>query len=343
MLAWDRGSKYKAKCSYLELEAGKAKITRIGIPATFGGGIKKNLLALIVFQAEIYKWLYKNKNKFDVIHACDFDTAYTSFKFAHKYKKKFVYDIFDYYIDSFSVPTYLREKIKKMDHNIINAADVVIICSEQRREQIKGTFPKKLVVIHNTPQNVRNNLKKIIMKPEKTKLVYVGVLSEGRFIEELVEVVKKHKEYELHIGGFGKYEIFLENEAGKNQNIFFYGKLPYIKTLELENSCDIMPAIYNPAVKNHFYAAPNKFYEGLLLGKPLIMAKNTGMANIVSEKGYGEVIDYSFGSLENAIRNLIDKKSTWSNLSEKMKRNYVSEYSWDIMEKRLLSLYEEIL
>ena len=34
-----------------------------------------------------------------------------------------------------------------------------------------------------------------------------------------------------------------------------------------------MTAIYDPNISNHYYAAPNKFYEALMLGKPLIMVK----------------------------------------------------------------------
>lgn len=40
ILAWDRDSKYKAKVEFLK-RAYTIKITRFGIPATFGGGFKK--------------------------------------------------------------------------------------------------------------------------------------------------------------------------------------------------------------------------------------------------------------------------------------------------------------
>ena len=54
----------------------------------------KNLLPMAIFQVNLIMWLYKNKNRFQAIHACDFDTAYTAYNCAKILKKKFVYDIF---------------------------------------------------------------------------------------------------------------------------------------------------------------------------------------------------------------------------------------------------------
>ena len=151
IIAWDRNAKYSLKRSRLILENGEADIIRFGIPATYGGGIKKNLLPLLKFQLSIYRWLKDNLDSYDVIHSCDFDTAFASSKIAFKYKKKFVYDIFDYYVDAFRVPRILKHFIVKKDHKIINRADAVIICTEKRREQIKRSNPKRLFVVHNTP------------------------------------------------------------------------------------------------------------------------------------------------------------------------------------------------
>lgn len=53
--------------------------------------------------------------------------------------------------------------------------------------------------------------------------------------------------------------------------IFFYGKILYYETLKLESSCDIMADLYDPSNPDNYYAALNKFYEALMLGKPLIL------------------------------------------------------------------------
>lgn len=343
ILAWDRSSKYRLKKATLCFENGDAEIYRFGIPATFGGGMKKNLLPLLKFQLSIYQWLKKNINSFDAIHACDFDTAYTSSKIANKYQKKFIYDIFDYYVDAFNVPSRIKALIEKRDHAIINNADAVIVCTEKRKEQISGTNPRKLVIIHNTPPNYDGKeLGTLNLSKDKVKIVYVGILDEGRLIKETAEIVKSNLNYEYHVAGFGRLAPLLEEMSIKYENIFFYGKIPYNQTLELENSCDIMTALYDPKNPNNYYAAPNKFYEALMLGKPLIMVKDTGMDEIVEENKIGVVIDYTKKDLNQGINNLANKRQNWGKISRNMKNIYNGRYNWIEMEKRLLELYSKV-
>ena len=53
--------------------------------------------------------------------------------------------------------------------------------------------------------------------------------------------------------------------------------IDYESALELYAKCDLMFALYDPAIPNHRYSAPNKVYEAMLLGKPIIVAEGTGV------------------------------------------------------------------
>lgn len=343
IIAWDRCSKYKIKKKTLSFQNGYVDIYRFGIPATFGGGIKKNLLPLLEFQLRIYQLLKKNLDNFDAIHACDFDTAFISSRIAFKYKKKFIYDIYDFYVDAFDVPSILKPIVKNADQAIINNTDAVIICNDDRKEQIVGTDPKKLIVIHNTPpSHYMSNFRSLNLNKNKLKIVYVGILDQRRLIRETAEIVKDNLNYEYHIAGFGQLAQLLEEMSAEYDNIFFYGKISYNHALELEHNCDIMTALYDPKNRNHRYAAPNKFYEALMLGKPLIMVKNTGMDAIVEKNKIGVVINYSKEDLKRGIKVLVDIKQHWGEISRNMKRIYSENYSWIEMEKRLIDLYSKI-
>ncbi len=337
ILAWDRDSEYRVKQQQLT-PTNVIEITRFGIPATYGSGFKGNFFPLLKFQLRLFKWLFRNKNTFDVIHACDFDTALVGMVCGKLFRKKVIYDMFDSITAPFNGPNSIGKIVAKIDEAMMNRVDAVIICTEKRREQIAKSSPKKVEVIYNTPHYVSiKNTKNL--NPNKIKLVYVGILSRDRFIREMVEVVKKNPDYELHIGGFGKLADELKHISEEHENIIFYGKIPYEQTLELENSCDIMTAIYDPNVLNHYYAAPNKFYEAMMLGKPLIMVKNTGMSEVVAEHNLGELMDFNIESLQQSIENLVKRKNEWSDISKKMKQLYEEHYNWDIMEKRLVELY----
>lgn len=340
ILGWDR---LGDEGDTVKLKSGNVPIVRFTIPAKFGSGMK-SLLPLSKFQLAVSKWLRQHKNEYDVIHAFDFDTGLVAKSAAKKYRKKLVYHLLDFYVDSHGLQNKrLGKIIKKLEFKVINCADVSIICTEKRRDQIKGSSPKKLIIVHNTPQydvGGEDNFQ-IRGSREKIKIVYVGILAGSRFIREIADLVSKDERFEFHIGGFGNMQSTLEEYDSKFENIFFYGKLAYNQTLALERACDIMTAIYDPAIPNHRYAAPNKFYESLMLGKPVIMVRGTGFDEILEQNQNGILIDFSSESLANALDKLTDQK-----LREQMgsagAEMYKSTYSWDVMEKRIVDTYANL-
>lgn len=338
ILAWDRDcdvyeAEEKVKVSNLYIS-----ITRLGHKATYGEGFR-NIKSYLAFQFHMRKWL--KKHKFDVIHACDFDTAFFSISVAKSKSERFVFDIFDFLYDE---PQGIMQKcVKKIQYRIIEKADATIICTEERKKQIFGSKPQKLCVIHNTPfYGLVSNKVFDLEKSRRVKIAYVGILQDYRLLKEVSDVISRSDFCELHIGGFGKYQEYFQEMSKKFSNIKYYGRLTYDQTLALEKACDVMLAIYDPKISNHRFAAPNKFYESLMLGKPLIMARNTGMSDVLEENDIGILIDYSKAGFENGLRRIIEKREKWIEMGVRMKKIYKEKYNWEIMECRLLNLYKEI-
>lgn len=344
ILAWDREENYKLRSDMLTLQDSEIQIYRKGIKASFGGGVN-NLIPLIKFQLTIILFLIKNRKEIEVVHACDFDTALSAFLFAKIYRKKMVYDIFDYYVEAFRVPNKLKKFIEKVDVLIINNVDVVIITADSRKKQIDKAVPKRVYVIHNSPNEIKESQieKEKYTKGTKFKIGYVGVLGKGRFLEEASSVVAKDLELELYIGGFGELEKHFTDMGKKHDNIKFLGKMEYREVLQLESECDILFAIYDPKIPNHRYSTPNKLYEALMLGKPIIVAKGTGIDQLVDIEKVGKEIEYTEREFEQAIISIKERlKKEKEKIQEQNKEIYRQEFSWDIMEKRIREIYMKI-
>lgn len=344
IIGWDRDSDYKLKKDLFQISDYKAEVIRFGIKAQFSGGIRKNLFPLCHFLNRLRSWLIKNKSAYDIIHAFDFDTGFVASGYAKKFNKKFVYHILDYYVDSHELrKTAIEKPILKLENSVIHSADATIICTEKRKEQIAGSAPKRLAVIHNTPSE--SQIRQCDNKTKqtgRTKIVYVGILEPSRLLQEIVDAVSENNTMELHVGGFGILNDFFIEKSRTFDNIYYYGKLAYDQTLSLENECDIMLAIYDPAIENHRFAAPNKFYESLMLGKPVIMVRGTGMSEIVEGNSIGELIEYSKEGFIDGVNRLIERKYEWYSIGYKMKEIYRNQYCWDEMERRLLELYDTL-
>lgn len=346
LLGWDRTqSRHSIDNRTVTINGKQFVYHLICISAPQGAGFRKIAIPMLRFWISIVRFIKMNADKYDAIHFCDFDTAAFAFRIAKSLKMKIVYDIFDYYADSHQAPKYILNSIRNWENSIIKDSDVVIICSEKRIEQIRPIVPKKLIVIHNTPSDefVFDSVPFAEGTDiNKIKLVYVGMLSDDRYLREMVETISCIPQIEWHVAGFGYLQDYFRVQAEQNDNIFFYGKLNYMQALYLEKACDIMTAIYDPAVPNHKYAAPNKFYEALMLGKPLIMAKNTGMDSYLTEYGIGKVMDLDNNDFDiefkKALLGIIEMNNL-DELSKKEKDLYAEKFSWGEMENRLLGAY----
>lgn len=341
IVAWDRNDQYFIRKDRKKLADVEVNRVSFGAKAEYGAGMK-SLPAFISFQLRLFFWLIVNAGNYDIGHFCDFDTALIGSLTAKILKKKYVFDIFDYL--STDAEGFFRRFIKRLENSVINRASATIICSEQRKQQIRGTHPKKLVVIHNTPADNIIHLKHNSEKKSADiiKIVYVGILQDYRLLKEMIKVIPEYSYVEFHIAGFGKYEEYIRNAASKSGNIYYYGRISYDRTLELENDCDIMTAIYDPKIGNHRYAAPNKFYEALYLGKPLIMVKDTGMSDVVQKSDLGVLIEYSEDGFRDGLDKLIARRSEWKSMAERMQNIYEKNFSWNEMSRRLKKLYLEL-
>lgn len=341
ILSWDRSGNGEVRCEQLELSDGVVKVYYFPIAATWGGGPKKNLRAILTFIKLAKGWI-KDSVAFDAIHFCELPIAIGLLNVVKRKKMKVVYDIYDYYPDLRKSNKLIRKILILMENHVIKRADAVIICNEERMKQIGKAKYKKIEIIHNSPASIEIGQCDIQSRSENIKFVYVGNLVEERLIDIIVEFFQTNSNYELHIGGVGTLAEAVQKSSGSYDNIFYYGKMEYKNVLSLERQCDVLIALYDPSIPNHKYVAANKFYEALYLGKPIIMCKHTGLDKVVEEEKIGATIEPSLAGLEKGVEEVVRKKEEWPVISQREETIFRQQYAWDIMEKRLIELYKKL-
>ncbi len=344
--AWDRDS-YSDKTHVLDISGHDIQYHHIGIESILASGFRKNLSPMIKFNIKLMKYLKCHGSEYDVVHASDFDTVVPAYLYRKKKHFKLVYDIYDYYADSHHMPHLLDKFVRKFDTEIINKSDAVILCNEKRISQIVPAKPAKISVIHNSPEN-HNVIPDYDTYPRNNRLriVFIGAFTAtGRYIKEMVEVISQRKDVELLIGGYGykPVEDFIVGQEKNSDSIVFVGKQEYSRVLEIEATADVLIALYDPSLRNHQYAAPNKFYEALMLGKPLICAKNTCIDEIIAQNDIGWILDVPDKAFQKEFNRILDeivaKRSDLLNYCERMKQLYDISYDWDVMKEQLKKLY----
>ena len=216
---------------------------------------------------------------------------------------------------------------------VLRLSDVTIICDEERKEQLNCT-PKELWVLPNIPDfNFKKSSPKNESEVNKTiRLSYVGAMPADRGIEKMLECVRRNPALQLDIAGFGIMDKMVKNYSDECPNISFYGTVPYEKGIQIMENSDIIMAIYEKVVLNNVYAAPNKYYEGLYLGKPILTTLGTLVGNHTEKYKTGFVIGESLADLESFwgqehLQQLISEYGkNAKNLWEEKFKSYVQQF-----------------
>lgn len=340
-LGWDRTGKLPRSQTTDGL-----RITRLSIPARYGSGLM-NLPALLAWEFGLLGWLVKHRQSYEIIHACDFDTIIPALLCKMLWKKRVVYDIFDFYADHLRrTPGFLKRLIRRIDYWAIQKADGVILVDDARREQIRGSRPRALISIYNSPEDVPYHRDHTIVSQAKNglRITYVGLLQVERGLFEMIDVLRRHPEWHLDLAGFGGDEGKIVELVANMPNVTWHGRVSYQQAIELSCHADVLFATYDPSIANHRYSSPNKVFEGMMLGKPIIVANDTNMDRMINDAKCGISVQYGDkAALENALAALANDRLLRDSMGKNARRAYDEIYSWEKMQARLKTFYNQIL
>ncbi len=261
----------------------------------------------------VYDYL-KQHPEVTTIHACDLNAAFPAALYKKRLnpKVKLIFDACDWFSANFGSNYVLRKSFERMERFTCKWADELIICEPERKEQVTFPLHKEPLVMPNIPEIdealVQGTDERYHFDNGWPTLAYFGGLASDRFLVELIGVAET-EHVNLLIGGFGHkvVEDKLRDVEGL-ENIRWFGRMVMKDGLQMSNAADAIYAMYCKTTPNHVYAAPNKYYEAMFLGKPLITTKGTILENKVLKNGTGYVIEESIEELRQLIRSLDKEK-----------------------------------
>lgn len=255
----------------------------------------------------VFKYLVQHRDV-TTIHACDLNTAFP----AALYKKIFnpkvvlIFDACDWFSDNFARYSLLCKILRRMEKFAYHNSDELIICEPERKAQIRFKLRKEPLILPNIPElekefTIERN-EKYLFDNKKITIGYFGGFSLGRFLPELLDTCKTGK-FNLLIAGYGNKIIEDKcNEVKDLPNVKYFGRLSMEEGLQMSGHADIIFTMYCKTNPNHIFAAPNKYYEALYLGKPMLTTKGI----IVENKVLNNNIGYSIEENQNDFLDTID-------------------------------------
>ena len=339
-LGWDRSGNLPTQ----ENRDG-VPVYRLPIQAEYGKGIG-NLPQLLRWQWGLWRWLLQHHAEYDVIHACDFDTILPAVWMKTFFGKRVIYDIFDFYSDHLrATPGWVKSIIRHLDLWAIGKVDALILVDDTRIDQVACSKPRLTSIIYNSPEDLKEKYSWVDKSTTgNLRLAYIGLLQVERGLLQMLSVLRNHPEWYLDLAGFGGDEGRILNAAINMSNVRWHGRVSYQNAIQLNAAADVLFATYDPAIPNHKYASPNKIFEAMMLGKPIIVAAGTNMDRIIAEADCGCIVQYGdIPSLEKTLQSLASDPELVHKLGANARLTYETRYHWGIMSQRLIQLYEKVL
>ncbi|MDI3542910.1 MAG: hypothetical protein PWP57_513 [Candidatus Atribacteria bacterium] len=332
-VGWDREGRYPAAEKTTTFD-----IIRMRYRGQYGGGLR-NLYGLFRWNLGLVFLHLKLRPK--VIHAYDFDTIIPALIARVFIKCKVIYDIADWYADSRKVGR-LRPFFDKVERWACRKADLVILAHEKRLQQV-GFIPRKWLVIYNTPEDIYKRSELVERKPaDNDYFVYVGVLHSDRGLPQIVEATSALGA-KLVLAGFGPLESYCREAADTIPGIQFLGQIPYERTLVIEANAVAIIALYDPKLSNNRLAAPNKLYEAMMLGCPLITSRETLVGELVEKERIGVAVTYGdVQELSQAMNYIRSNPEEREEMGHRARLLYETQYSFGQQCEKLRKAYQEL-
>ena len=326
IVGWDRTGKgiTKHRYDFLSFKANESV-----------GGLRavKNHIRWMCY---VYKYLKTHKD-ITTIHACDLNSAfpaalYITFK---NRRVNLIFDACDWFSANFAENKFLRFCFQVMEKFTYEKSNELIICEPERIEQVQFKLDRLPLVLPNIPE-----IDKSIISPDQNKfqfknnfpvIAYLGGFADNRFLMELLTLAETEP-FNLLIAGYGSEEIVNKCiELSEKDNVKYFGRLSMIDGVNMEAAADVIYAMYCKTNPNNVYAAPNKFYEALLLGKPIITTKGTIVESKVINNNIGWAIEEDVEELRGLINSLssdeiVEKGNNALNLWKGKFECYLTEF-----------------
>lgn len=307
------------------------EVERIGVPARYGVFLDYIIKLPLFYLPFLLKYLPRS-GEFDIIHTHDFDTALLGFIMKTLVGLKWIYDVHDLYDSLVGEGSILSRFVMFLDSLFLRSADAVITVNHAMEDiLIERACPRNTTVVMNSihPFNIPRE------KQKKFGVFYGGVLSQDRFLEEMIEITTSLG-VEFRVAGIGVLE-----DRIKNSNVTFLGYLPHKEAIRELARTHVTFILYDPNVLNNRIASPNKLFEAMCVGTPVLVVRGT-LPEKLAEK-FVIPVEYSKESVKRALEYLRENPKILRKKGHLGRKIFLKKYTWNVMEKRLIRLYLGVL
>ncbi|MCK9279420.1 MAG: glycosyltransferase [Melioribacteraceae bacterium] len=204
------------------------------------------------------------------------------------------------FIGGLSKRPFIQYIVKSIESTFINLVDLILTTGEMDSDFLEKFYglPKTLVLrnipLYQKPQ-FTINLNEMYDIPTTYKiLLYQGVLIGGRGISNVIKAISQIQNVYLLLLGDGESKSKFEEIARENKvedRVIFAGAISQKDLINYTASADIGIALIQNISVSYYHALPNKLFEYIMAGLPVLSCPLPQMKKIVEEYNVGIIAD----------------------------------------------------
>ncbi len=262
----------------------------------FSNLFRRGPLMYLVFNIQLFFYLlFKKAN---VLWANDLDTLLPNFLISRLKNTKLVYDSHEYFTQSVYKNTS-RKMWEKLERFLFPKLKNVVTVSNSIKKVYEDKYKVPVTVIRNVPYKIIDepNTRKIILPANKKILVMQGMgLNENRGCEEALQAMQfLTDDFILYFIGGGTVLDKLKQmvtDLNLSEKVTFIDALPYNEMMEYTKQ-SFLGLIFEKidVTDHHRFALPNKFFDYINAGIPVLSSKATEIKLLIEKFRVGDLLD----------------------------------------------------
>jgi glycosyltransferase involved in cell wall biosynthesis len=276
-------------------------------------------------------------SKVDILLSNDTDTLLANYLVSKIRRKKLVFDAHEIFPE---LPELAhRPRAKRFWERIENwifphLKHCYTVC-ESVAEYYNKKYLLNMKVVRNVPYYSNCNDKKLLDYAGKKIILYQGALNMGRGLEWVIDAMPFVDDAVLVIIGDGDIAKALKERANclqLNEKVFFLGRIAGTELHHYTPSADLGLCLLENRGLNYYYSLPNRIFDYLQAGVPVLATDFPEIANIVKHYNTGILINrYEPEYLAAVLNDFFAKGFDTSHFAETAK-----QFCWEKEEKILI-------
>ena len=238
----------------------------------------------------------------DVYHAHDLDALWPAVRAARRLRCPLIYDSHEFWIEQSSLVKrpLMRSFWSLLERRLIPQVDRVITVSQSIAESLKTRYALEgIVVLRNLPllrEKLQSNLirETLDLPADRPIVLYQGGFLTENGLREQIEAASDFGDAALVLIGDGPSEAELQEQVrvgGLQDRVFFIPRVPFHQLHSYTCSADIGLCLIKGTGKSFYYSLPNKLFEYMMAGLPVLASDFPEMQRVVRETHAGVTVD----------------------------------------------------